>query len=118
MSVAVVSLECLKGLYEEDANFAEAWKACIEPWSMDETPFLEYHIQEGFLFKNQQLCILQNSIWLNLIRELHGGSLGGHCGMDKTTSMVKEQYIWPNINKDVSKFVECCRVCQLDKGRS
>jgi hypothetical protein len=54
MSVAVVSLECVKGLYEEDAYFAAAWKACIEPWSMDRTPFLEYHIQEGFLFKNQQ----------------------------------------------------------------
>jgi hypothetical protein len=38
--------------------------------------------------------------------------------MDKTTSLVKEWYFWPNINKDVRKFVECCRVCQLSKGRS
>ena len=57
MSVVVVSLECVKGLYEEDADFAEAWKACKEPWSLDETPFLDYHIQEGFLFNNRQLCI-------------------------------------------------------------
>jgi hypothetical protein len=90
MSVAVVSLECVKGLYEEDADFAEAWKACKEPWSMDRTPFLDYHIQEGFLFKNQQLCIPQSSLRLNLIRELHSGGLGGHCGMDKTTTLVKE----------------------------
>jgi hypothetical protein len=118
MSVVVVSLECVKGLYEEDADFAEAWKACKEPWSLDQTPFLDYHIQEGFLFKNQQLCIPHSSLQLNLIRELHNGGLGGHCGMEKTTTLVKEQYFWPNINKDVRKFVECCRVCQLAKGRS
>jgi hypothetical protein len=53
MLVAVVSLEYEIGLYEENAYFAEDWKACRKPWSMDRTPFLEYHIQEGFLFKNQ-----------------------------------------------------------------
>jgi hypothetical protein len=57
-------------------------------------------------------------MWLNLIRELHIGGLGGHCGMEKTTSLVKEWYFWPNINKDVRKFVECCSICQLAKGRS
>jgi hypothetical protein len=81
MSVAVVSLEYLKGLYEEDSNFTEAWKACREPCRMDRTPLLDYHVQEGFLFKKQQLCIPQSSLWFTLIRELHGGGLGGHCGM-------------------------------------
>ena len=38
--------------------------------------------------------------------------------MDKTSKLVKERYFWPSINKDVRKFVECCRVCQLAKGRS
>jgi hypothetical protein len=38
--------------------------------------------------------------------------------MDKTTSLVKEWYFWPNINKDFRKFFECCKVCQLTKGRS
>lgn len=32
--------------------------------------------------------------------------------------MLKERYFWPSINKDVKKFVECCRVFQLAKGRS
>jgi hypothetical protein len=85
---------------------------------MDQTPFLDYHIQEEFLFKNQQLCIPQSSLRLNLIRELHSGGLGGHCGMEKTTMLVKEQYFCPIINKDVIKIVECFRVFQLAKSRS
>lgn len=44
--VEVVGLECVRKLYAKDADFAAAWKACKEPWSMDKTPYLDYHIQE------------------------------------------------------------------------
>jgi hypothetical protein len=100
LSVEVVSLECMKELYAEDTDFVEAWKACKAPWSIDRTPYLDFHIQEGFLFKNQSLCIPWSSLWLNLVRELHSGGLGGHFGIDKTTMLVKERYFWPSINKD------------------
>jgi hypothetical protein len=80
--------------------------------------FLDYHIQKIFLSKNQQLCIPQGLVILNLIKELHGGGLGGNFVMDKTMTLVKERYLWPRINKDVRNFVECCRIFQVAKGRS
>jgi len=89
MSVQVVSLNCLKTLYEEDVDFSETWRACKEPLSLDKTPYLDYHIQEYFLFKNQQLCIPISSIRLNIIKEFHNGGLGGNFGVDKTTNLVK-----------------------------
>ena len=52
-----------------------------------------------------------------MIKELHSGGLGRHFGNDKTTTLVKERYFWPSINKDVRKFVEGCMVCQLTKGK-
>jgi hypothetical protein len=55
---------------------------------------------------------------LNLVRELHSEGLGGHFHIDNTRSLVKERYFWPNINKDVKKFVECCRIFHLAKGKS
>jgi hypothetical protein len=79
---------------------------------------LDFHIQEGFLFKNQNLCIPHSSLRLNLIRELHRGGLGVHFDINKTTTLVKEIYFWPSINKDVKKFVECYKIFQLAKGRS
>jgi hypothetical protein len=118
MSVEVVSLKCIKTLYEKYADLLEAWKACKEPWSLDRTPYLDYHIQHGFLFKNQRLCIPRSSIRLNLIKELHSGGLGGHFGMDKTIALVNYMYFWPNFNKDVRNFVEGCRIFQLAKGKS
>jgi hypothetical protein len=29
----------------------------------------------------------------------------------------KERYFWPIFNKDVQKFLEGCRICQLAKGK-
>ena len=117
MYVEVVSLNCMKNLYEEDENFLESWKECKEPWSLDHTPYFYYHIQEEFLFKNEQLCIPRSFIWMNLIKELHSGGLGGNFGYDKTIALVKERYFWPNMNKNVRKTIEGCRICQLAKGK-
>jgi hypothetical protein len=50
MSIEGVILNYIKTLYEEDAYFSEAWKACKEPCSLDRTPYLDYHIQEGCFF--------------------------------------------------------------------
>ena len=47
---------------------------------------------------------------LNLVKELHIGGLGGHFGIDKVEMLMKGRYFWPNINKDVRKFVESCRI--------
>jgi hypothetical protein len=55
---------------------------------------------------------------LNLIGELHCRGLGGNFGVDKTRELVDERYFFPNINKYVKKFVECCKISQLDKGRN
>jgi hypothetical protein len=46
------------------------------------------------------------------------GGLGGHIGWDKTISLVMEQYYWPQIKLDVSKFMQKCSVCQIEKGHA
>jgi hypothetical protein len=52
MSIEVVSMECMKELYEDDTYFVEAWRACKVHWSIDRTPYMDFHIQARFMFKN------------------------------------------------------------------
>ena len=75
---------------------------------MDRIPYFDYDIQEGFVFKNHQLCIPRDSLRLNLVKDLYNLGLGGHFGIDKSSTLVKERYFWPRINRDVRKFVEFC----------
>ena len=97
--------------YLEDPDFAKAWKACTIPITLDRTKWLDFIIQEGMLFKENQLCIPRSSMRESLIKEKHSGRLAGHFGRDKTFSLVAKHYYWPELQQDVKNFVQSCRVC-------
>ena len=68
----------------------------------------EYFIQEGILFKGIWLCIPRSSMRVNLIKEKYCGGLARHFGIDKTLNFLKDKYYWPQMYKDVHKFVRSC----------
>jgi hypothetical protein len=69
------------------------WKSCNEPWSVDKTPYFDFFIEEGFVFKNHRLCIPRGYMRENLIIESHSGGLSGYYGNDKTRALVKEIFL-------------------------
>ena len=73
----------------------------------------DFLIHVGFLFKGNQLCIPDSSLHLRVIQELHNE---GHMGRDKTMKLVTDSYFWPTMRKEITKFVEKCRICQISKG--
>lgn len=72
----------------------------------------EYHLQEGYMFKGNQLCIPNTSLRLLIIKELHGE---GHMGRDKTYELISQRYFWPQLRQQVYKWVAGCRVCYVAK---
>ena len=50
-----------------------------------------------------------------ILNEYHSGIMGGHSGVLKTIKRVQRLFHWPNLKKDVQKFVAECRVCQTHK---
>ena len=57
------------------------------------------------LFKGSQLCIPRSSMRENLIKEKHSVGMVGHFGQDKTISILREHYFWPQMSQVVKKFV-------------
>jgi hypothetical protein len=74
-------------------------------------------IQDGLLFRGNQLCIPKFSMRENLLKEKHSGGLAGQFGHDKTFSKLNGSYFCPGMRTDVKKFVDRCRICQHTKGK-
>ena len=51
-----------------------------------------------------------------LVREVHGGSVGGHSGENKTLIMLREHYYWPSTEKDVQDVFQRGVTCQIVKS--
>ena len=65
--VQVLGFDYLKDLYEVYTGFQESFEACKNPMNRDSNPWKEFMFQDGLLFKNIQLCILNCSMRENLI---------------------------------------------------
>ena len=86
LDACVLSFEHLKALYAKDEDFGELFTECSKH------PKGDFLIQEGFLFKGTRLCVPRCSTRELLIREVHGGSLAGDYGENKTLIMQTEHY--------------------------
>lgn len=58
--------EGIKGLYSDDADFSNYWHSCVFGKEVK-----DYHIQDGFLFYKNRLCIPVNPLRQKLICSLH-----------------------------------------------
>ena len=69
------------------------------------------------------LILHQKRIWLprglplipTLLTKFHSTPIGGHMGVAKTLARVSENFSWPGLRMDVTKFVAQCVDCQLTK---
>ena len=73
--VIVLGFDHLKEMYRDDPEFKEIYEACENLVSRDKSPWAEYILQEGLLFRGNQLCIQICSMRDNLLQEKHGGGL-------------------------------------------
>jgi hypothetical protein len=88
--VKTLGFDDLRDMYAVDPDFGEAYEAAENLVLRDKSPWIEYMIQEGFLFRGNQLCIPKCSMRENLLKEKHSGGLVGHFGHDKTFAKLSE----------------------------
>ena len=108
----VLGFEHLKSLYQGDEDFKEIYEAC------QAHPKGDFSLQEGYLFKGNRLSVPRSGTRELILREIHGGSLAGHFGEDKTYIMAKEHYYWPHMLRDIQDLIKRCSTCQMAKSHA
>jgi hypothetical protein len=115
--VKTLGFDNLKEMYRDDLDFKEAYEASENPILRGRSQWTKYMIQDGLLFRGNQLCIPKCSMRENPLKEKHSGGLDGHFGHDKTFSKLNGLYVWPRMRIDVKIFVDICRIFQHTKGK-
>lgn len=109
LRVSVTGFECFAELYRTDSFFSNILS------DLDHGIRTDYSLVDGFIFKDNRLCVPDCSWRLRIIQELHGE---GPVGRDRTLKLVTDSYFWPTLRRDVERFVLRCTTCQLNNGHA
>ena len=88
LNTRLLGFKYVKELYENDSNFAEIYNACGHSASG------KFYLMDGYLFKENRLCVLAISLRELLVREAYAGGLMGHFGVAKTLDVLHEHFYW------------------------
>ena len=85
------------------------------PTEINQTPFLDYTIWDGWLYKFNLLCVPHSEDRLFLIREAHASAYGGHFSTTKTIKNLQHHFHWNSMQPQVEKFIRACALCAQSK---
>ena len=72
----------------------------------------EYVTQEG---RTQWQAYVPHKLRQAIFAEVHAGVVGGHLGVEKTGTRLKEKFFWPGMNTDMNLWCAACEKCQRRK---
>uniref|UniRef100_A0A2N9JBK9 CCHC-type domain-containing protein n=1 Tax=Fagus sylvatica TaxID=28930 RepID=A0A2N9JBK9_FAGSY len=78
LNAKLLGFEYVKELYVNDDDFASVFAAC------EKAAFGKFYRIDGYLFRENRLCVPNSSMRELLVREAHGGGLMSHFGVRKT----------------------------------
>jgi len=110
LGACVVGFEHFNSLYKEDEDLKELYESC------QSHPQKDFFIHDGYLFQGNHHCVPRCGTGELNLRKVHGGSLVGHFGKDKTYIIAKEHYFWPHMLKDIQDIIKMCFICQIGKS--
>ena len=89
MSAHVIGFDRLKNEYTACPDFGIIYN---EVSNGNRQEYLDFLVENGYLFKVTKLCVPRTSFRDLLIWEMHAGGLAGHFGRDKTIALVEDRF--------------------------
>ena len=86
LDAKLLGFEHIKELFPLDQDFCDEFRAC------EQNTVGKFFRHEGFLFRENKLCVPNYSLHDLLVMESHSGSLMGHFGVAKTLVILQEHF--------------------------
>lgn len=76
----------------------------------------DFKFSNGLLFYKGSIWLpISNSFLPLLLAEYHTSPLGGHMGLAKTLSRIRDNFFWAGMRRDVQHYITECPTCQHTK---
>ena len=111
LTAKLYGFEYIKELYVNDHDFANIYSACMI------VAFGKFYRHDGYLFRENRICVPKCSMRELLVKEAHSGGLMGHFGVAKTFDVLIEHFFWPNMRKDVENLCQTLLACKQAKSK-
>jgi len=99
LGAQILGFDNIPKLYKEDQDFAPTFA------KYQHGAHGGFYVYEGYLFKEEKLCIPQITHRKLLVNETHEGGFISHFGVDKTLELLKEKKIMnSSLNKSCKKL--------------
>jgi Integrase zinc binding domain len=78
-------------------------------WSVDNVEFVQI---------DQQILVPESGdLRLRVLQSFHDHPVSKHFGVNKTLSVIRWEYTWPNIQEFVADYVKSCTTCARSKAK-
>jgi hypothetical protein len=111
LNAKLLGFDYVKELYANDDDIASVYGAC------EKAAFGKFYRLDAYLFRENRLCMPNNSMHELLVCEAHGGGLTGHFGVRKTLDMLHELFFLPKMKRDVERVCARCITSRQAKSR-
>ncbi|XP_074305693.1 uncharacterized protein LOC141640914 [Silene latifolia] len=118
----VTEVKSFHGLASFHWRFIQYFSTVTSPITecLKKGPFVWSEVVQGaFEEIKRRLCnclyVPKYSVWELLVREVHGGGLAEHFGIQKTLEVLREHFYWPKMQGDVHNIVSKCVTCHIAK---
>jgi len=107
--------ERIRKVQEGDGKIVEAIKG-LKGAGIKALKDEEWRVKDRIVLKEGRIYVLEEDLRREIIQLHHDTPLGGHGGRWKTTELISRNYWWPEVTKEVGRYVEGCDVCQRYKN--
>jgi Integrase zinc binding domain len=85
----------------------------------DNSKYLRWSVDDvGFVWIDQRILVPESGdLWLRVLQSFHDHPVSGHFVVNKTLSVIRREYTWPNIREFVADYVKSCTTCARSKAK-